>query len=155
MINKKKLKRSHSSSINSRSRFKHSKTTMIVRIQMRVKSVLYINIVAVLTKLIASCPTNCSCSTYGYVQCLSLDLTTFPSQLPSSTKSLFLSYNRIPALTVHDVMGLSSVETLYLDYNRLQRVDGQVLCMMPLLKRLVLDNTNISYLAPHLPAYID
>ena len=120
----------------------------VVVLAMRIMVVFYV--VVVLTNLVTPCPNNCTCvKSHKSVQCVALDLTTFPTQLSNSTASLSMLNNQLTTLTVHSVMGLKHMEILHLSNNPLQRIDGEVLCKMPLLKWLVLDNTNISFLAPH------
>ncbi|KAF7203821.1 podocan isoform X2 [Nothobranchius furzeri] len=64
-----------------------------------------------------ACPSECSCSTEGSVDCAGLDLTEFPEELSENTKQLSLQNNKIKQITVEHISHLHQLETLNLQNN--------------------------------------
>ncbi|CAK6980612.1 podocan [Scomber scombrus] len=63
------------------------------------------------------CPTDCSCTTEGAVDCAGVDLVEFPSKLSDQTRQLSLQNNKIEEITVEHISHLHQLETLNLQNN--------------------------------------
>ncbi|KAM9849198.1 podocan [Aulostomus maculatus] len=70
-----------------------------------------------------SCPTECSCTAEGAVDCAGVDLTEFPAELSEKTRHLSLQNNKIEEITVEHISHLHQLETLNLQNNWLS-TDG-------------------------------
>ncbi|KAM8887817.1 podocan [Synchiropus picturatus] len=65
------------------------------------------------------CPTECSCTVEGGVDCAGVDLTEFPPELSEKTRQLSLQNNKIEEITVEHISHLHQLETLNLQNNLL------------------------------------
>ncbi|KAM4738860.1 podocan isoform 1-T2 [Anableps anableps] len=63
------------------------------------------------------CPSECSCTTDGTVDCAGVDLTEFPEELPDKIRRLSLQNNKIKEITVEHISHLHQLETLNLQNN--------------------------------------
>ncbi|XP_041861564.1 podocan isoform X2 [Melanotaenia boesemani] len=63
------------------------------------------------------CPSECSCTAEGAVDCAGVDLTEFPAKLSDSTRQLSLQNNKIEEITVEHLSHLHQLETLNLQNN--------------------------------------
>ena len=68
------------------------------------------------------CPSRCSCSPDGRVDCRGLNLSSVPLSLPTSTSSLRMSHNKMRKLTNISLSEIQAVKRLYLDHNHLTAV---------------------------------
>ncbi|XP_061834458.1 podocan isoform X2 [Nerophis lumbriciformis] len=67
----------------------------------------------------SKCPTDCSCTAEGAVDCAGVDLVEFPSGLPNTTRQLELQNNKIETIRVEHLSYLHQVQTLNLQNNRI------------------------------------
>ncbi|KAL5257855.1 hypothetical protein ACHWQZ_G012708 [Mnemiopsis leidyi] len=81
----------------------------------------YILLLQSLFHLLASCPSFCTCHN-NIVSCVEVILDIVPADLPSSTRILNLSSNRIQTLTDTNFIGLSNLEELYIESNDISAV---------------------------------
>ncbi|KAM4640843.1 podocan isoform 2-T3 [Discoglossus pictus] len=65
------------------------------------------------------CPTDCTCTQEGVVDCAGVDLKEFPTDLPRFTNHLSLQNNQIEDIPPEDLTRLYRLETLNLQNNRL------------------------------------
>ncbi|MEQ2277197.1 hypothetical protein XENORESO_021644 [Xenotaenia resolanae] len=63
------------------------------------------------------CPSECSCTADGTVDCAGVDLTEFPEELPDKILRLSLQNNKIKKITVEHISHLHQLETLNLQNN--------------------------------------
>ncbi|XP_012705695.2 podocan [Fundulus heteroclitus] len=63
------------------------------------------------------CPSECSCTADGSVDCAGVDLTEFPEELPDKIRRLSLQNNKIKEITVEHISHLHQLETLNLQNN--------------------------------------
>lgn len=63
------------------------------------------------------CPSECSCTAEGAVDCAGVDLTEFPAALSDKTRQLSLQNNKIEEITVEHISHLHQLETLNLQNN--------------------------------------
>ncbi|KAK5619175.1 hypothetical protein CRENBAI_024080 [Crenichthys baileyi] len=63
------------------------------------------------------CPSECSCTADGTVDCAGVDLTEFPEELPDKIRRLSLQNNKIKEITVEHISLLHQLETLNLQNN--------------------------------------
>lgn len=90
-----------------------------------------------------SCPDRCVCSSQT-VKCQKQDLDSIPHSIPSNTKILFVTGNRIPRIGADAFPSpLDQLTDLYLSGNEIQSVDSEVFDHLPNLVRLDLSNNNI------------
>ncbi|XP_032428894.1 podocan isoform X1 [Xiphophorus hellerii] len=69
------------------------------------------------TLVTTECPSECSCTTDGTVDCAGVDLTEFPEELPNKIRRLSLQNNKIKEITVEHISHLHQLETLNLQNN--------------------------------------
>lgn len=90
-----------------------------------------------------SCPDRCVCSSQT-VKCQKQDLDSIPHSVPSNTKILFVTGNRILRISVDSFPSpLEQLTDLYLSGNEIQSVDSEVFDNLPNLVRLDLSSNNI------------
>lgn len=65
----------------------------------------------------SQCPSECSCSTEGTVDCAGVDLTTFPTGLSDRIQHLSLQNNKIEEIRIDHISHLHQLETLNLQNN--------------------------------------
>ncbi|XP_053178125.1 podocan [Scomber japonicus] len=63
------------------------------------------------------CPTDCTCTAEGAVDCAGVNLIEFPSKLSDKTRQLSLQNNKIEEITVEHISHLHQLETLNLQNN--------------------------------------
>lgn len=92
------------------------------------------------------CPEKCECNPISQtVKCQNQNLKEIPQSLPTNTKLLFLTGNRIPRLRVDSFPSpLDQLTDLYLGGNELEFVDPMAFDKLPSLVRLDLSNNSIN-----------
>ncbi|XP_054916475.1 podocan [Poeciliopsis prolifica] len=92
------------------------------------------------------CPSECSCTTDGTVDCAGVDLTDFPEELPNKIRRLSLQNNKIKEITVEHISHLHQLETLNLQNNWLttEGLEDEGFEMLEELAYLYLANNKLS-----------
>ncbi|XP_023194663.1 podocan [Xiphophorus maculatus] len=98
------------------------------------------------TLVTAECPSECSCTTDGTVDCAGVDLTEFPEELPNKIRRLSLQNNKIKEITVEHISHLHQLETLNLQNNWLttEGLEDEGFEMLEELAYLYLANNKLS-----------
>ncbi|XP_070688949.1 podocan [Pempheris klunzingeri] len=99
------------------------------------------------------CPTDCSCTAEGAVDCAGVDLTEFPAELSYKTRQLSLQNNKIEEITVEHISHLHQLETLNLQNNWLTTdgLEDEGFEMLEQLAYLYLANNKLTYAPKVLP----
>ncbi|XP_008406023.1 podocan isoform X1 [Poecilia reticulata] len=92
------------------------------------------------------CPSECSCTTDGTVDCAGVDLIEFPEELPNKIRRLSLQNNKIKEITVEHISHLHQLETLNLQNNWLttEGLEDEGFEMLEELAYLYLANNKLS-----------
>ncbi|XP_007554723.1 podocan isoform X1 [Poecilia formosa] len=98
------------------------------------------------TLVTTECPSECSCTTEGTVDCAGVDLTEFPEELPNKIRQLSLQNNKIKEITVEHISHLHQLETLNLQNNWLttEGLEDEGFEMLEELAYLYLANNKLS-----------
>ncbi|XP_014878158.1 podocan isoform X1 [Poecilia latipinna] len=98
------------------------------------------------TLVTTECPSECSCTTEGTVDCAGVDLTEFPEELPNKIRQLSLQNNKIKKITVEHISHLHQLETLNLQNNWLttEGLEDEGFEMLEELAYLYLANNKLS-----------
>ncbi|XP_027884345.1 podocan [Xiphophorus couchianus] len=98
------------------------------------------------TLVTTECPSECSCTTDGTVDCAGVDLTEFPEELPNKIRRLSLQNNKIKEITVEHISHLHQLETLNLQNNWLttEGLEDEGFEMLEELAYLYLANNKLS-----------
>ncbi|XP_014859796.1 PREDICTED: podocan isoform X1 [Poecilia mexicana] len=98
------------------------------------------------TLVTTECPSECSCTTEGTVDCAGVDLTEFPEELPDKIRQLSLQNNKIKEITVEHISHLHQLETLNLQNNWLttEGLEDEGFEMLEELAYLYLANNKLS-----------
>ncbi|XP_071394274.1 podocan [Centroberyx affinis] len=99
------------------------------------------------------CPSQCSCTTEGAVDCAGVDLTEFPNKLSENTRQLSLQNNQIEEITVEQLSRLYQLETLNLQNNWLTThgLEDEGFEVLEQLAYLYLANNKLTSAPKHLP----
>ncbi|XP_078398575.1 trophoblast glycoprotein [Cetorhinus maximus] len=97
-----------------------------------------------------SCPSSCECSEPAKtVKCVNRELSSIPSGIPASVRTLFITGNNISSLDSGAFgQSLKQLVSLSLSGNRIRAVDSLVFASMPNLQQLDLSNNRIWWLQP-------
>ncbi|KAM3875797.1 podocan [Diretmus argenteus] len=100
-----------------------------------------------------ACPSQCSCTVEGSVDCAGVDLTEFPSDVSENTRQLSLQNNQIQEVTVDHISHLHQLETLNLQNNWLTThgLEDEGFEVLEQLAYLYLANNNLTSAPKHLP----
>lgn len=100
------------------------------------------------------CPSECSCTPEGAVDCAGVDLTEFPSKLSENTLHLSLQNNQIEEVTIEHLHKLHHLQTLNLQNNRLSThgLEDEGFEGLEELTYLYLANNKLSSAPKHLPS---
>ncbi|KAM6958930.1 trophoblast glycoprotein a [Aplochiton taeniatus] len=97
----------------------------------------------------ASCPPRCECSEAALtVKCVSKDLRSIPSGIPSYTRNLFITGNQIIRIGPECFKGLDNVTTLSLSNNRISQVESHTFTSLRSLRSLDLSNNQLAVIHP-------
>ncbi|XP_056154848.1 trophoblast glycoprotein a [Lampris incognitus] len=97
----------------------------------------------------ASCPAGCACSEAALtVKCVSAGLRAVPRGVPSYTRTLFITGNRIGRVGADEFRGLDQVSTLSLSNNRIVEVDSHAFAHLRSLRSLDLSNNHLAVIHP-------
>ncbi|GCB65236.1 trophoblast glycoprotein [Scyliorhinus torazame] len=99
-------------------------------------------------RALSSCPSSCECSEPAKtVKCVNRELSSIPSGIPASVRTLFITGNNISRLESGAFgQSLQQLLTLSLSGNRIRAVDSLVFASLPKLQQLDLSNNRISRL---------
>ncbi|MED6251201.1 hypothetical protein ATANTOWER_025167 [Ataeniobius toweri] len=91
------------------------------------------------------CPSECSCTADGTVDCAGVDLTEFPEELPDKIRRLSLQNNKIKKITVEHISHLHQLETFNLQNNWLttEGLEAEGFEMLEQLAYLYLANNKV------------
>ncbi|XP_015241260.1 PREDICTED: podocan [Cyprinodon variegatus] len=101
----------------------------------------------------SECPSECSCTADGAVDCAGVDLTEFPEELPNKIRRLSLQNNKIKEITVEHISHLHQLETLNLQNNWLttEGLEDEGFEMLDQLAYLYLANNKLTSAPKVLP----
>ncbi|XP_026096794.1 trophoblast glycoprotein-like [Carassius auratus] len=95
------------------------------------------------------CPAGCECSEAALtVKCVSKDLRDIPSRIPSYTRNLFITGNRISQIGPESFQGLENVTNLSLSNNRISEVKSHTFSSLQSLRSLDLSNNQLAVIHP-------
>lgn len=99
------------------------------------------------------CPSECSCTAEGAVDCAGVDLIEFPAELSEKTRQLSLQNNKIEEITLDHIAHLHELETLNLQNNWLSTdgLDDEGFEMLEQLAYLYLANNKLTSAPKVLP----
>lgn len=97
--------------------------------------------------LASNCPKDCSCSSPDSIFCYTRQATTMPSDVPASTKNLYVFKNGIETLAQEDFIGLESLEMLDLSQNKLNELPDSVFEPLSSLRNLDLSSNQITHIS--------
>ncbi|XP_029988900.1 podocan isoform X2 [Sphaeramia orbicularis] len=102
----------------------------------------------------SECPSECSCSSEGNVDCAGVDLTAFPRGLSDRIRQLSLQNNKIEEITVDHISHLHQLETLNLQNNWLTTdgLEDEGFEMLEQLSYLYLANNQLTSAPKALPS---
>lgn len=104
---------------------------------------------ALLGTVCAVCPPRCECSEAAHtVKCVSKDLRSIPTGIPSYTRNLFITGNQISRIGPESFIGLENVTTLSLSNNRISEVESQTFARLRSLRFLDLSNNQLAVIHP-------
>jgi len=120
------------------SKFSRTKLTMVYR-------GLCIGLTAALLLYapVHTCPTPCTCRS-NTVDCSNTGLKEFPTNIPTDTVKLDLSYNALARLPPGAVDNLPYLRILQLNNNNIQCLDGEAFSSLPQLVSITLQNNNLT-----------
>ncbi|GAA6090780.1 vasorin b isoform X1 [Tachysurus ichikawai] len=97
--------------------------------------------------LASSCPKDCSCSSHDSILCYTRQAITMPSDVPASTKNLYVFKNGIETIDQEDFIGLESLEMLDLSQNKLKELPDRVFEPLSSLRNLDLSSNQITHIS--------
>ncbi|XP_017560919.1 vasorin b [Pygocentrus nattereri] len=95
----------------------------------------------------SNCPKDCTCSNQDTILCFQRRGITIPSEVPMSTKNLYVFQNGIEALYQEDFIGLENLEMLDLSQNKLTKLLGDVFKPLSSLRNLDLSSNQIIHIS--------
>ncbi|XP_026773091.3 vasorin b [Pangasianodon hypophthalmus] len=97
--------------------------------------------------LASNCPKDCSCSSPDSILCYTRQATTMPSDVPASTKNLYVFKNGIETLDQEDFIRLERLEMLDLSQNKLNELPDRVFEPLSSLRNLDLSSNQITHIS--------
>lgn len=97
--------------------------------------------------LASNCPKDCSCSSPDSIFCYTRQATIMPSDMPASTKNLYVFKNGIETLDQEDFIGLESLEMLDLSQNKLKELPDCVFEPLSSLRNLDLSSNQLTHIS--------
>ncbi|KAK3519791.1 hypothetical protein QTP70_004950 [Hemibagrus guttatus] len=97
--------------------------------------------------LASNCPNDCSCSSPKSIFCYTRQATTMPSDVPASTKKLYVFKNGIETIEQEDFTGMESLEMLDLSQNKLKELPDRVFAPLSSLRNIDLSSNQITHIS--------